>query len=116
MNRLLEELDSLNIKPVRNPRREMSKAERKMERRLKTLCEKAIRGRRVSKHVCKVMDKSGDISIGLFLEGEQAMMVARQLEKRFGDHRELEFAKAMRTDNGAKLVLKVKEDKNDHNC
>jgi len=92
--------------------RALSHAERKLFRALKSMGERATKGREIEKALYEVRFRGDTATLIMLLEGRHAMSVGRQIEKRFHDHRELEFASLVETKRGAKVVLRPRGEQN----
>lgn len=110
MKKLSEQLQQFI--PENSPRRDarrLTPAEGAIFRALKSMGERATKGREISQCLYEMRFKSGNVMFMMLLEGRHALSVGRHVSKRFEDHDELEFAGVHETKRGAKVVLRPKE-------
>ena len=105
IRRLSEFLDDRPGRPVR-AEEQLTKAERGLFRSLKTMGERAIKGREIERCLFEVRFKGGRATFRMMMEGRHSMSIAHQVVRRFQEHRELEFVNAVKTKKGAKVVLR----------
>lgn len=110
MSKLSQDLSEFISGKLRKLDACLSSEERRIYRSLKSFGERAVRGMQVSE--CEFSVKfRGDVPTFLMLmEGKHAMVVGRQVQKRFEDHDGLQFVDVFRTKNGVKVVLRPKEE------
>ena len=95
----------LSDRPVRTEE-QLTLVERNLFRSLKMVGERATRGRNVDKCSFDVRFRDNMTTLRMVMEGRHAMSIAHQIVRRFQERRELEFAKAVKTKKGAKVVLR----------
>ena len=103
--RLSEFLDDRPERPVK-AEEQLTAAARGLFRSLKTMGERAIKGREIEHCLFEVRFKGGRATLRMMMEGRHSMSIAHQVVRRFQEHRELEFVNAVKTKRGAKVVLR----------
>lgn len=83
--------------------------ERAIFRSLKTAGERATKGRDIDEFVFEVRFRGDRPTFQMLIEGRHAMLVGRQVEKRFLGRDELRFVDLLRTKKGVKVVLVPEE-------
>jgi len=110
MNRHVRQLEKIisDVEPHVNV--VLSPAQDRIFRALKTTGERATKGREVTKTVFESKDKGSGVALLMIMEGRHAMSVGHQVARRFQESDELEFAKVKKTNSGALVVLRVREE------
>lgn len=98
-----------------HPRKDvvLSQSQERLFRALKTIGERATKGREVNKTIFEAKAKTTGIALVMLMEGRHSMSVGHQVVRRFDDMDELEFAKVKKTPSGAMVVLRIKEEVQD---
>jgi hypothetical protein len=84
----------------------LSNDERRLFRSLKSMGERATKGRDIDRYIFEVVYKGGRSTLRMILEGRHSMSIGNHVAKRFRDMDELEFVDVIKTKNGAKVVLR----------
>ena len=87
---------------------QLSEAEGRLLRSLRTQGERAVRGRLVTRHAFEARQRPGGVALVMEIEGRHAMAVAQQLAKRFGMVEDVGSAEVTRTERGAQLALRLR--------
>jgi|GEM_PF-3115396 len=97
--------DFISGVPQKHRQNDLTVAEERLFRSMKTAGERAIKGREVSKTVFEAKTKSG-VSLLMIMEGRHAMSVGGQVARRFDGARGVESVETVKTRNGACVVLR----------
>jgi hypothetical protein len=88
-------------------RRDLTVAEERLFRSMKTQGERATKGREVSRAVFEVKTKSG-VSFLMIMEGRHSMSVGSQVARRFEGSGGVEDVEVVKTKKGACVILRPK--------
>lgn len=83
--------------------------ERAIFRSLKAAGERATKGREIDEFLFEVKIRGDQPTFQMLIEGRHAMLVGRQVKKRFLEHNDLRFVDLLRTKKGVKVVLVPEE-------
>jgi hypothetical protein len=84
----------------------LSNNEKRLFRALKSMGERATKGRDIDRYIFEVVHKGGRVTLRMLLEGRHALSIGNHVAKRFVNMNELEFVDVIRTKKGAKVVLR----------
>lgn len=87
---------------------ELDSHSEKLFRSLKTQGERAIKGRLISKCTFESSQRHG-ISLLMKMEGRHSMSVGKQVGKRFEESEDVDSFEVVKTNTGAYLILRVRE-------
>jgi hypothetical protein len=87
---------------------DLTEAEERLFRSLKTQGERATKGRLISRCVFEAKAKRGT-ALMMIMEGRHSMSVGRQVARRFEEDDELKFVEVVKTRSGAYVILRAKE-------
>jgi len=105
-----ERLQSIVEELPGSPLPVLTETERHLLRSLRTQGERAIRGRIVTRHAFEARRRPHGTDLVMEIEGRHAMAVAQQLAKRFSLVEDVGSAEVTRTDRGAILSLRPREE------
>jgi hypothetical protein len=105
IKRLSEFLNERPDPPVRTED-QLTLAERNLFRSLKTMGERAVRGRDIERYLFDVKFRGEQATLRMVMEGRHSMSIAHQVVRRFEGRNELEFVNAVKTKKGAKVILR----------
>jgi len=109
MEKLTNQLhDFIVDAPDPKRRRDLTVAEERLFRSMKTTGERATKGREVSNTVFEAKTKSG-VSFLMIMEGRHSMSVGGQVVRRFEGAADIESVEIVKTKKGACVILRPKE-------